>query len=144
VSVVFLTLSEGLSDDWIQQLHDDKRDPFNVCHDLFSFNNENLKSDMLQKAFKVTHFHGVDVDTDQFRKAKYRLGFVANSVGLIIAGDTMELFTSRGLVQVGEVEEMSGKWWEYWKAYWRLRNTDKPLPKDYACEVTWPLKGSIH
>lgn len=67
VNVVFLTLSEGLSDDWIQQLHDDKLDPFNVCHDLFSFNNENLTSDILQKAFKVTQFHEVAIDTGQFR-----------------------------------------------------------------------------
>jgi hypothetical protein len=38
---------------------------------------------------------------------------------------------------------MSAKWWAYWKEYWKLRRTDKPLARDYACEVTIPIKGDI-
>jgi hypothetical protein len=142
VSVVFLTLSEDLPDDWIQRLHDDKLEPFDVSEGLLSFNDERLLSDVLQKAVKVDLFHGAAVDSEQFRRARFRLSFAAEGVGLVLAGDTMHLHTSAGLVQVHEVEEMSRKWWEYWKDYWRLRRTDQPLPKDYACEVTIPIAGS--
>ena len=102
-----------------------------------------MTSDLLQKAVKVTQFHGAAFDTERFHEAAFRLSFAAESAGLIVAGDTMGLHTSRGLVPVDEVEEMSRKWWVYWKEYWRRRGSDEPLPKDCACEVTIPIKGDL-
>ena len=143
ISVVFLALSDGLPDDWIQQLHDDELEPFDVSNDRFAFNNDELASGLLQGAIKVTQLHGAAADTERFREAELKLCFAAESAGLIVAGNTMDLCTSQGPVQIEQAEEMSAKWWAYWKEYWKLRRTDKPLPRDYACEVTIPIKGDI-
>ena len=143
ISVVFLTLSDDLHDNWIQQFHDDKLEPFDVSEEHFSFNDRELASSLLQEAVNVDHRHGVDADTEEFHKAKFRLSFAAGGAGLIVAGDTMELHTSRGLMQIDQVEEMSARWWAYWKEYWKLKRSDNPLPRDYACEVTIPLKGIL-
>jgi hypothetical protein len=143
ISVVFLTLSDDLPDDWIQQFHDDELEPFDVSEERFSFNNDELPSSLLQEAIKVTQFHGAAVDTEDFREAKFRLCFAAESAGLIVAGNRMDLCTSQGLVPIEQVEEMSAKWWAYWKEYWKLKRSDNPLPRDYACEATIPLKASL-
>jgi hypothetical protein len=144
VSVVFLALSKGLPDDWIQQLHDDALEPFDISEDRFAFNSDELPSGLLQEAIKVTQFHGAAVGTECFREAGFRLCFAAGGAGLIVAGNAMDLWTGQGLVPIEQVEEMSARWWAYWKEYWRLRRTGKPLPRDYACEVTIPIEGDTN
>lgn len=143
IAVAFLAFSKELPQNWIQQFHEDKLEPFSVSHKLFTFNSEILIADLLQQATNVTQFHGSVMDTEQVRRAKFTLSFAAGSVGLIVASNTMELYTSHGIVQIDEVETLNRKWWEYWKEYWRLRETDTPLPKNYACEVTIPAKGTL-
>ena len=32
------------------------------------------------------------------------------------------------------------QWWDYWKDYYDKRDTEEAYEKDYACEVTIPLK----
>ncbi len=139
VSVSFLDFSTDLPADWIQQFHDDKLEPFTVEYGSFGFNQETLISDLLKKAVKVTQFHGVEINSQEWVKAKLKLGFAAHEVGLIVAGDSVDLYTSRGSVSLDEVKEMSKKWWVYWQEYRRLRGTERALPYDYACEVIHPL-----
>jgi hypothetical protein len=142
-SVAFLTLSDKLPSDWIKQFHDDALEPFDVSDDRFSFNNRDLTASLVQEAIKVNQFHGVAVDSEDFCSVQFRLSFAAGGAGLIVAGDTMDLHTSQGLVKIDQVEEMSARWWTYWKEYWRLKRAGTPLPRDYACEVTIPLKEGI-
>jgi len=138
ISIGFLTFAKDLADDWPQQLHDDRLEPFTISYGLFGFDDENLTAELLGRAFRVTQLHGIAVGDKQVRKAGFRLSFAAQDVGLIVAADRMGLATSHGPVEPGQVQEMNRAWWEYWAEYWRLRDTDAPLPWDYACEACIP------
>jgi hypothetical protein len=139
-SIGFLTFAKDLDDDWPQQLHDDRLGPFTITYGRFGFNDENLTSELLRQAVRVIQFHGVAVGAKRVRRARFRLSFAAQGVGLIVAADCMALANAHGPVQPGQVQGMSTAWWDYWKEYWRLRDTDAPMPKDYACEATIPLQ----
>ena len=34
---------------------------------------------------------------------------------------------------IEQIKQANRKWWEYWKDYWRVRNTKEAYEKDYAC-----------
>lgn len=53
----------------------------------------------------------------------------------------MEIITIQGDLPLEKIPDLNNKWWEYWKEYWKNKNTSKPFPKDYACEVTFPIKS---
>ena len=40
-----------------------------------------------------------------------------------------------------DIKRLSKKWWDYWKDYYDKRDTEEAYEKDYACEVTIPLKN---
>lgn len=48
-----------------------------------------------------------------------------------------------GELSLDDVENRKDKWWDYWKEYWEKRDSENPLPKDYACEVTIPAGQKI-
>ncbi len=52
----------------------------------------------------------------------------------------MTVVAQPGELDPDQIVTAAGDWWEYWREYWRRRETDAPLPKDYACEVTIPIK----
>lgn len=61
-------------------------------------------------------------------------------VGLVAGGDKIKIVGKKGEYTEEEIETAYGKWWEYWKEYWKLRGTKEAYPKDYACEITIPVK----
>lgn len=40
--------------------------------------------------------------------------------------------------ETNQIETAYGKWWEYWRSYWKRRGTTDVYPKDYVCEVSIP------
>ena len=61
-------------------------------------------------------------------------------VGFIVGGDEMAVIGEKELYTEEEIVISSGKWWDYWKAYWKKRGTKDAYPKDYACEITIPVR----
>ena len=66
------------------------------------------------------------------------IGFDAHTMGLIVAAESMGVISHSGELDDAAVLSSNRKWWAYWKAYWKRRDTSSPLPRDYACEVTIP------
>jgi hypothetical protein len=61
-------------------------------------------------------------------------------VGAIVRAEQFELVDMRGTIPLDQAPEMSRRWWSYWKDYWRVRGTKDAMPRDYACEVTIPMR----
>ena len=40
-----------------------------------------------------------------------------------------------------DIEKAYQDWWKYWEDYWRLRKTKDAYEKDFACEVTIPIRA---
>jgi hypothetical protein len=74
-------------------------------------------------------------------RAPYRLVFWCGNYGLAIAARSLRLVTHSGSVALDQVAEVNRQWWDYWRRYWAHKDTAEPLPHDYACEVTIPLKS---
>ena len=72
--------------------------------------------------------------------AKHFLCAKCGEVGCIVGGDELQVAGRKGRYTEEEIKTASEKWWEYWKDYWRLRETEDAYPKDYACEITIPVR----
>lgn len=62
-------------------------------------------------------------------------------MGFIAGGDELKLFGYRCLFKENDIKQLSEKWWEYWNDYWKKRGTESTYDKDYACEVTIPVRS---
>lgn len=72
--------------------------------------------------------------------AEHLLYARCGNVGFIIGGDRIEVVGRNGKYSEEEIKTGSEKWWSYWKSYWKVRNTRDAYPKDYACEITIPVR----
>ena len=67
--------------------------------------------------------------------------FWAGDYGFAVSSDEIRLLTKDGDIELDQIPSVHSQWWTYWRKYWDLINTKNALPKDYACEVTIPLKN---
>lgn len=137
---VFLTdkNTEELEPDWPKALHEDRLEPFSVRHGEFMLTSDERIAAMAKDCvlrFVVGGLHELTTGNDQVK-----LGFRAGPVGLIVRAKQLVVISSGGELTPEKIIEASAAWWQYWKDYWKRRDTENPLPKDYACEVTIPLK----
>jgi hypothetical protein len=133
VAVCFLSFAE-MPDDWPAQMHADQLEPFNVDDDAFRFDDAALAAELLAAGKKQT-LHG-----DPAALAPHCLAFRAGAVGCVVSAREIRLVSHQGELPLDEVHDRSTRWWSYWREYWARRGGDQPLPEDYACEVTIPVK----
>jgi len=136
--VVFLDLSEEVPANWFELLHQDQLEPFNVDGEAFAFNDLELARQLLEAAHGVHALCGESAASGTLQDRAITLGFAAHQVAVCVTAERMEIYSNRGAIDLDDLLALNGAWWEYWQEYWRLRETDSPLPKDYACEVTIP------
>lgn len=84
----------------------------------------------------VKEFRGLET----LSAAKHLLCARCDDVGFIVGGDEIKVVGKNGKYTEEEIETAAGKWWTYWRAYWELRGTKDAYPKDYACEITIPVR----
>jgi hypothetical protein len=121
----------GAPADWQAQLHADKLQLPHVSHEHFSFG---YGADLLADS-DVELLHG-----DPTAPSAVQLAFRAGNIGCIVTGPELRLVDHGGVFALDEIPKRYAAWWDYWKEYWRRRETPDAWPKDYACEVTIPLK----
>lgn len=138
--VAFLTAEDArdLPVDWRTALHADKLKPFSVDHERFTVSSEDTLRDVLVGC-RVEFAHGSEIGAPS-DAGSVLLAFRAQQVGLIVRAKRMAVVGQPGVLEPAQIVSASEAWWEYWREYWRRRDSDSPLPKDYACEVTIPLK----
>jgi hypothetical protein len=132
-----------LPNDWYDKLHADEIGPFNVDHETFTLTSLERAAEVLRSANGVSLLHGSIPKFSDAAPSGTLAAFWAGPVGMLLIADSMRLFSQHGEIDFNEVESMYRKWWDYWREYWEKKDSDNPLRKDYACEVTIPLaRGS--
>ena len=138
--VAFLT-EEGakhVDEDWRLALHEDRVEPFSVDHELFTLTSEDKLREIVSGC-RIEYAYGSELVTSATDNSVF-LGFRAQRVGFVVRAKRMTVVAQPGELDPDQIVTAAGDWWEYWREYWRRRETDAPLPKDYACEVTIPIK----
>lgn len=131
--------NEELSNDWIEQFHNDELEPFTLEPDDLVFDNI-AYAEKIIKEYKNKNFKGDGAIEDTIRNAKHILAGKCGGVGFILGGDEIQVYGNKGKYEPEEIKDACNKWWEYWKDYWKKRETSEAYDKDYACEVTIPIK----
>ena len=84
---------------------------------------------------------GYEPTAEAFLQEPVQLVFWCGDHGFAIAAQGLRLVTHSGGVALDQVPEVNREWWAYWRRYWDKKDTPEALPKDFACEVTIPLKS---
>ena len=137
--IIFLD-NNNESTTWYDDLHNDAIDPFTLDPDGFIFDNKDYSIDILSK-YKKRHgpFNSRDEAINTILKSQHLLAATCGDFGFIAGGDMVKAIGSKGDYTDDDISRLSKKWWEYWKDYWKKRETVDAYEKDYACEVTIPL-----
>jgi len=141
-SISFLTKQERLNEseqNWFDSLHNDKIEPLTCDYEYFTFTDDKLIAEIIDEAKTITTIYGYSSKDKSFLTEKYKLAFWAGDYGFAVASEEIRLLTKIRKVEIEQIPDVNSAWWTYWRKYWDLRNTNNPLPKDYACEVTIPL-----
>lgn len=140
LSVAFLSGKE-VPENWYQLMHEDNYSRPTIAYERFSFTDISLIQNIIGEANNIKVYYGeTPANVDLFKEI-YVLCFWAGEVGVFVCAGNMDIYNHLGAVPFESVENMKDQWWEYWKEYWKVKGTDKEMPKDYACEVTIPLKS---
>jgi hypothetical protein len=137
--VAFLTelSAAALQSDWRLALHQDQIEPFTVTYDEFTLSQADQVKSMTDGC-SIEFLVGSEFDLIPKEGSSF-LAFRAGPVGLVVVAEQMAVASSSGdLSSAEKIASSNAAWWEYWKDYWQRRDSDSPLPKDYACEVTIP------
>lgn len=126
-----------LSKNWLNQFTEDKLEPFNIDYENFSFDTEAIEK-IQTDAINIECQFGNEKLTVANSKMKYKLGFLAEEVGLIVTADKMKILNQSGKIEIEQIPEIHQKWWKYWENYWAHKNLKKEIPYDPICEITIP------
>lgn len=131
---------EGIPDDWFDLLaKDEMQSPTVICEEFTLTNTENLKR-IFEQSEETHYIVGQETDLMSIKPVDAFLGFWAGDIGLVIVAKEMSPVTADGDLTPQQILEKYEQWWVYWREYWKRKSSGNPMPKDYACEVTIPLK----
>jgi hypothetical protein len=140
--VYFLIISDSVPKDWADQLQRDELGPFNIDHEAFTLSMAGLCARIVARAISVRALVGEPGCTPLPAVGEAFLAFKAGPVGLVVAAESLAVLNHLGELNEEAVLASNRQWWTYWRDYWRRKDTTDPLPQDYACEVTIPMKES--
>lgn len=140
-SFCFLTKNRNhVSEDWYKLLQQDLMEPPACDNEYFTLTDKALMKKALSFAESTIKIAGEYPDSHGFWQGKYKLVFWARDYGCAVSADKINLICHSGEISIDEVFIRYKEWWEYWRKYWDFKNTSHPMPQDYACEVTIPMK----
>lgn len=142
-SISFLTKNGGedVEQNWFEDLHNDKMQAPTCSYDHFTFTDNSLMTEIISETKTIKTIYGYSPTDNLFHCEKYKLAFWAGKYGFAVSSDEIKLLTKEGYLELDQISNVHSKWWSYWRKYWDLKNTKNALHRDYACEVTIPLKN---
>jgi hypothetical protein len=126
------------SDSWPARFQADEIGGFTVGYDEFTLTDPETAWSLTGNATHTIQLAGEPPRKTDFDDRNAWIAFWAGPVGMVVVATAMEIVSHHGPVRLDEVEAISGRWWEYWREYWGRKDSEAPLPRDYACEVTIP------
>ena len=142
--VAFLTdlSAVDLEPNWRLALREDQIEPFSLTNDEFTLT-EATRVNGMSDGCSIEFLLGSEAEFTP-KVGDTFLAFRAGPVGLIVVSAQMAVESSSGdLSSAEKIASANAAWWTYWKDYWQHRDSDSPLPKDYACEATIPTDEFI-
>ena len=134
-TIVFL--DKNGPNNWQDDLHNDKMEPINIEYDEFKFNDKDYLKNIISE-YRINNLKNNSIE--EVYKYPIFLAFKCYDFGIIIGGNKMKVIGSAGEFSEDKIKDCNIKWWKYWKEYWSLREKENSYDKDYACEVTIPVK----
>ena len=145
-SISFISRLEGDKGppgNWADLLHRGRIEPLAITFDQFILQDSDRIGGILARATSIQTVHGKDPSEVDFSSENATLAFWAGNVGLIVAAAEMGVVNQQGVVAFEQIEVKFDQWWKYWHKYWDAKKVGSPLPEDYSCEVTIPIKGHV-
>jgi len=90
--------------EWAYQLNANKLDGFEMDIATFAFGGDALAKDMLESAQKVDVFYGASAQGTAFKTAQIQFGFWAAEVGVLVAAESVRLYSMAGEIQLANVK----------------------------------------
>lgn len=135
---VFLdNLNDNSEKPWYQRFYDDEIDYFDVDPYELSFDDVECAKKIYEEYRNKTAIKDF-ADTDTFTKPKHILAGQCGDTAFVVGGDEIVVVGRSGEYTEEQIIPSIKRWWEYWRDYWRKRNTKEAYDKDWACEVTIP------
>jgi hypothetical protein len=128
----------SMPQDWPQRLKDESLDvTLGVSYEEFAIGDATSVQTKADPATsEIVHFN------DESGGREAQVAFWCGDVGLNVSAAEFRFFTMKGEVLLAEIEALHNDWWTYWRDYWNKLDTPQALPKDYACDVTIPIRPS--
>ncbi len=127
-----------LAANWSAQLQNDEIRPLRLTPQAMRLSYESGSAEFLEEVHGFAEV-GRPPQAEDLLSRPARLVFWAGEVGVAVAARRMALVSHHGDRDWQLIPGMVSRWWSYWEEYWKVRETDKALPWDYACEVTVPV-----
>ncbi len=124
--------------DWHRLMNEDRLEPLPVWNGGFAINDDRVRRALLQDSGEATTLFGPLPDNPASARAPIRLSFGAGPVMAFVAAERLAVHAHGGEVPLGDISGLHGKWWDYWRVYWKHRGKREALPYDPVCEVTMP------
>jgi len=129
-----------LSDNWLIEFTKDKLSPFDVDDENFTFNEQQVEKIRLE-ADNIECQFGIDTLKISDSKMKFKFGFKAGEVGLILTANKMKILNKSGEIALEQIPEIHKNWWSYWEKYWACKKLKKEIAYDPICEITIPANS---
>lgn len=132
--VEFLDFAAGVEKDWFSLMQADKLRPPSLGRDQF-YLGDAIRAEQLRRQAVHAHLHFTSPDAGGQVYLAFRAG---QSFGLFVAAESVRLLSHTGEIALSSVARLNGDWWDYWRRYWKLKDTPDEMPRDDACEVCIP------
>jgi hypothetical protein len=130
--------SKEVPSDWPERLQNDQMESLTLSPEAFTLSAVAQLEGIISGASRVDALVGDVGSLQTIPPDAAILGFWAGPIGLAVVAKSMGIFSHTGELSLEDVVAANQKWWEYWREYWQRKDTDDPMPEDYACEVTIP------
>ena len=137
----FALFLDNLDDnkDWYTRLQLDDIEPFSLdCYE-FRFNDAQYVNEIINSYKNKTTIK--DIIDETIVTAKYILAGKCGELAFIVGGNILEVLNHQGKMNKEDILKANQDWWKYWEDYWKLRKTKDAYDKDFACEVTIPVRS---
>ncbi|HEX7858879.1 MAG TPA: hypothetical protein VF773_00990 [Verrucomicrobiae bacterium] len=131
--IEFLDFAADVEKDWFSLLQADKLKPPGLWDQFFL--GEATRGEQLRRQAVHTHLHFEAPHSGGGIFLAFRAG---KSFGLFVAAESVQLVSPTGEIPLSLVARLYGEWWDYWRNYWKLKDTPEEMPRDDMCEICIP------
>jgi len=132
--VEFLDFAAHVEKDWFFLLKADKLKLPSLSPDHF-FLGDPVRAEQLRRKAVHAHLHFASQDQVGQVPLAFRAG---PDFGLFVAAKSVRLFSDMGEIALSSVARLNEDWWDYWRRYWKRKDSTDAMPRDDTCEVCIP------